>query len=71
MEEQKDLSGIGVSFGQSKNVKVTVANIKVLYVDFVRQWVLIARAHKKETIGVALLAWGRGHWDAAGRWDVR
>lgn len=31
MEEEKDLGGIGIPFGQSKEIEIIVADIKVLF----------------------------------------
>ena len=44
VEEQEDLGGIGVSFGQGEDVEVTMTDIKVLYGVSGGG----SRAHKKE-----------------------
>jgi hypothetical protein len=53
VEEKKDLSGIGISFGQSKQVKIVVSYVKVLDYRLVSNFsvsILVARGTKRRRI---------------------
>jgi hypothetical protein len=53
VEEKKDLSGIGISFGQSKQVKIVVSYVEVLeyrLVSNVGASILVAVGTKRRRI---------------------